>query len=165
MTTRIVLVSTLVISLLAVAEVLRRETLEPRQTVWFLLLFTLLFLVRVAGQVYVAVRRPGWLPPMSEWNLVPYRYLLPIQLLFLSVMAVIVVGLAREEGVLAERHPSFGGFLIGLAIVYAGAMVVRYAVRMRRRREARWFGGAIPIVFHVVVAAFLFTWGTYHVHD
>ena len=28
------------------------------------------------------------------------------------------------------------------------AMVVRYAVRMRRRPGERWFGGAIPIVFH-----------------
>ena len=42
-------------------------------------------------------------------------------------------------------------------------MVVRYGVRMRRRPEARWFGGAVPIVFHLVLAAFLFTWGRYNV--
>ena len=41
-------------------------------------------------------------------------------------------------------------------------MAARYVVRMTRRPEARWFGGAIPIVFHLVLAAFLLTWGLYH---
>ena len=43
----------------------------------------------------------------------------------------------------------------------AGSMLVRFAVRMGRRPAERWFGGAIPIVFHVVLAAFVFTFGTY----
>ena len=51
---------------------------------------------------------------------------------------------------------------IGFSLVYAGSMVVRYAVRMRRRPGERWFGGAIPIVFHVVLAAFVFTYGVFH---
>jgi hypothetical protein len=42
-------------------------------------------------------------------------------------------------------------------------MAVRYAVRMYRRPGERWFGGAIPIVFHFVLAAFLFAWGKYNV--
>ena len=56
-----------------------------------------------------------------------------------------------------------GCLLIGFSAVYAGSMVVRYGVRMRRRPEERWFGGAIPIAFHLVLAAFLFTWGRYNV--
>ena len=47
--------------------------------------------------------------------------------------------------------------------MYAGAMAVRYVVRMYRRPSERWFGGAIPIVFHFVLAGFLFTWGKYNV--
>jgi hypothetical protein len=100
---------------------------------------------------------------MQQWNLMPYRLLVPIQLLFLAVMASIVVGLAREDGRLAEQSVAFGRFLVGLSLAYAATMAVRYAVRMRRRPTERWFGGAIPIVFHVVLAAFLFTWGWYHV--
>jgi uncharacterized protein len=41
-------------------------------------------------------------------------------------------------------------------------MAVRYAVRMARRPGERWFGGAIPIVFHCVLAAWLFVFGSFH---
>jgi hypothetical protein len=88
--------------------------------------------------------------------------LLPIQLVFVAVMVAIPGLLARGEGAVAEPHRPFGAFLIGLSALYAGSMVVRYAVRMRRRPEERWFGGAIPIVFHLVLAAFVFTWGSYN---
>jgi uncharacterized protein len=47
--------------------------------------------------------------------------------------------------------------------VYAGAMVVRYVVRMARQPHQRWLGGTIPIIFHTVVAAFQWTFGMYHV--
>lgn len=164
MVTRIALVSTLALTLLAVADVLRRGELDPETTARYLLLFSLLFVLRVAGQIVVALRAPAWLPPMTQWNLMPYRLLLPIQFVFVAVLAAIVAGFARGEGLLAERHPSFGWFLIGLSAVYAGSMVVRYAVRMYRRPGERWFGGTIPIVFHVVLAAFLLTWGSHHVH-
>jgi hypothetical protein len=33
---------------------------------------------------------------------------------------------------------------------------------MQRRPEQRWSGGAIPIVFHFVLAAFVYTLGSYH---
>ena len=36
-------------------------------------------------------------------------------------------------------------------------------VRMARRPDQRWLGGTIPIVFHTVVAAFQWMFGTYHV--
>jgi hypothetical protein len=44
------------------------------------------------------------------------------------------------------------------------AMIVRYIVRMIERPDQRWFGGTIPIIFHCVVAAFLWTFGEYHVN-
>ena len=47
--------------------------------------------------------------------------------------------------------------------LYFGGMVLRYVIWMWRRPDQRWFGGTIPIIFHCVVAAFLFTFGTYHV--
>jgi hypothetical protein len=42
-------------------------------------------------------------------------------------------------------------------------MIVRYVIRMTRRPDQRWLGGTIPIVFHCVVAAFQWTFGTFHV--
>jgi uncharacterized protein len=135
---------------------------DPEVAGAYLALFTALFAVRVAGQLVVLRAAPSWLPPMDRWNLVPYRLLLPIQLAFLAVMGGISAGLLADSGFLAEPHRGFGLFAIGVSLVYAGSMVIRYAVRMRRRPEERWFGGAIPIVFHVVLAAFVFTYGVFH---
>ena len=137
--------------------------LTAGETATYLLLFSVLFLLRVAGQVLVVLRAPSWLPPMHQWHLMPYRLLLPIQLGFILVMALIEVGLATAIGPFVNREPGLGRFLIGFSFVYAGAMLLRYAVRMYRQPRERWFGGAIPIVFHFVLAAFLFTWGKYHV--
>ena len=163
MLAKVVLVATLAVTAIAVADVLRRDELSPRTTAAFLALFSALFLLRVVGQMIVVLRAPRWLPPSEQWHLMPYRLLLPIQLAFLAAMAALVAGLATEQGLLAERHAAFGWSLVGLSVAYAASMAVRYAVRMRRRPGERWFGGAIPIVFHVVLAAFLLTWGRYHV--
>lgn len=100
---------------------------------------------------------------MHQWHLMPYRLLLPIQIGFIALMVVIIVNLVRGSGPFAGANPAFGRFLIGFSLVYAGVMALRYVVRMYRRPGERWFGGAIPIVFHFVLAAFLFTWGKYNV--
>ncbi len=31
--------------------------------------------------------------------------------------------------------------------------------------EMRWYGGTIPIFFHFVLAAFLYTWGNFHARE
>jgi hypothetical protein len=149
----------------AVLDVGRRGGLEAREAGVYLVLFSVLFLLRVAAQIVVVLRAPAWLPPISgeKWNLVPYRILLPIQLVFLIIMGAIDVGLLREQEPFVVRHVLFGRVLIVASCVYAGVMAVRYVVRMARQPAERWFGGAIPIVFHMVLAAFLFTWGRYHV--
>ena len=128
----------------------------------FLWLFLALFFLRVAGQILVVLRAPRWLPPMRQWNLMPYRFLLPVQTVLLGVMAWIGYDLSRGRGVFADATPAAGRALVWLSYVYAGGMAARYAVRMARQPSERWFGGAIPIVFHVVLAAFLFTLGTFH---
>jgi hypothetical protein len=161
--TKLALVATLVVTAALTSDVVRRTALGPRGTVAYLLIFSVLFLLRVIGQVLVVLRAPSWLPPMHQWHLMPYRLLLPIQIGFLALMALIEISILRGWGPLAESRPTFGRFLIGLSLVYAGVMAVRYVVRMYRRPAERWFGGAIPIVFHFVLAAFLFTWGKYNV--
>jgi hypothetical protein len=161
--TKIALVATLCITAAITLDVVRHTELGPRETAGYLLILSVLFLLRVAGQVLVVLRAPSWLPPMGQWHLMPYRLLLPIQIGFLALMALIEIALFRGWGSLAEPEPAFGRLLIGFSFVYAGAMAVRYVVRMYRRPGERWFGGTIPIVFHFVLAAFLFTWGKYHV--
>jgi hypothetical protein len=161
--TNVILLATLAVTVLAVGDVMRRGRLGAHETGVFLVLFTLLFVVRVVGQIVVLRRAPAWLPPMEKWNLVPYRILLPSQIAILAFMTVVDFGFLHSRPLVAERHAAFGTGLISASVLYAGIMAVRYVVRMTRQPAERWFGGAIPIVFHMVLAAFLFTWGRYHV--
>jgi hypothetical protein len=98
---------------------------------------------------------------MERWNLVPYRILLPIQVALLALMSVIALDVARGSGAFAGPDATLGAVLVPLSYAYWAAMTGRYAWRMTRRHDQRWFGGAIPIVFHCVLAAFLFVYGAY----
>ena len=118
-----------------------------------------LFFARVLGQIVAATIAPPWLPPMRRWysGLMPYRYLLPTQIVFLVVMAVTTLSIARRSAPLGTAAPGVGTWIIWASYAYALAMVVRsvrYASTPPERR-----GVLIPIVFHFVLAAFLFTYG------
>jgi len=136
---------------------------DPQVVGAVLAALTILFALRVAGQLLVRTRGPRFLPPTEEWNLMPYRFLLPIQITFLVAMTLVSVDLLRGSS--AGAAPALGRAAIVFAAVYAAAMVVRYAVRMSRRPGERWFGGTIPIVFHLVLAAFVFVLGGFYAWD
>lgn len=163
--TELALVVTLALTAGAVVSFAFQEPAAPldaRVTGGFLWLFLGLFLLRVAGQVLVARRAPAWLPPMAQWHQVPYGVLLPAQLVLLVLMGWIAVDLSRGDGFFARPRPGIGQALVWLSYGYAAVMAVRYGIRMRRQPDQRWAGGAIPIVFHFVLAAFAFTLGSYH---
>jgi hypothetical protein len=134
---------------------------SPAEIAPVLWLLTFLFVLRVAGQVLVAIRPRKWLPPMVQWNLVPYPILLPIQLVFIVVMVGIDSSFTSRTGIAAARNPDLGGFLIAFSAIYALAMMIRYMLRMRRP-DQRWFGGTIPIVFHFVLALYLYVLGSFY---
>ena len=136
-------------------------TSDPQLHAVAMAVLLVLFVLRVIGQIVVALAQPRWLPHMREWysGLLPYPVLLPIQVVFIVVMGRMTVDVARGTGWAAPR-PELGTTLIALSFVYAGAMVVRFIVWLRRPPERRraW----IPIIFHVVLAAFLFVFGHWH---
>jgi len=164
--TKIALVAVLATTAGALAAVVQLQlggALQADELAPIFWLLTALFAVRVAGQVLVALRSPSWLPPMDHWNLVPYRVLLPVQLVILGVMTWIDASFSATADPPVDRSQAFGWLLVAFSAVYAGAMIVRYIVRMRRRPETRWFGGTIPIVFHLVLATYLYALGSFHV--
>jgi len=111
----------------------------------------------VAGQIVVVLRQPRWLPPMKDWysGLMPYRYLLPSQIAIIVLMIAMIRQVA--SGVPSNRNLAMG--LLGFATMYAIAMIVRFFVLRTRHPEYRWYeGGMIPILFHWVLAGFLFTY-------
>lgn len=162
--TRAVLVATLLVTAGALGAFLaaRPRPLTSERCAPWLWLFSGLFLLRVAGQVLVRLRAPRWLPPTGQWNLTPYRLLLPTQAAILGLLAWINLDFAHGHGFWAVRRAGLGIGAIVFALAYALAMAVRYGVRMTRRPDQRWFGGAIPIFFHWVLAAYLWVFGSYH---
>jgi hypothetical protein len=119
-----------------------------------------LFLGRVVGQILAATTAPSWLPPMARWysGLMPYRYLLPTQIVFLVLMTAMTIGVARHTSPFGTLSAGTGVWIVWASYLYALGMVVRsirYALASPERR-----GVLIPIVFHFVLASFLFTYGS-----
>jgi hypothetical protein len=135
--------------------------MDPVNYAFFLWLFTILLVLRVAGQIAVVLFAPRWLPPMEQWQsgLLPYPVLLAGQACVLTVMVWISADFGRGGGVFVRSMPHAGRAALWFSYVYFAGMVVRYIARMTRRPDQRWLGGTIPIIFHSVVAAFLWTFG------
>ena len=82
--TRVILVAVLAIAVAVRFTWASPET--PADVAPILWLFTFLFVLRVLGQVLIAIRSQHWLPPMEQWNFIPYPVLLPIQIVFGAVL-------------------------------------------------------------------------------
>jgi len=163
--TRLALLATLAVTGVAIAVFVTERSstaLAPGFAAPFLWLLSSLFLLRVLGQLLVRRRRPAWLPPTEEWNLSPYQLLLPAQVAILAVMAWVNIAFSLGHGPPVDARPRLGEGVLVFAYVYAGAMAVRYVIRMSRQPDQRWFGGTIPIVFHWVLAAYLYVFGWFH---
>jgi hypothetical protein len=121
-------------------------------TALILITLTALFGARVIGQALVAFFGVTWLPPMEAWysGLLPYPILLPLQVLILVAQSVIDHDVWRGRGFFARPRPRGGRRLQWLAAAYAAAMLIRLAVTGSH---------PIPIAFHWVLAAYLFTLG------
>src|SRR5262249_39068835 len=86
-------------------QVSRAPALAP-----WLWLFTVLLSGRVAGQLLVWTRAPGWLPPMAQWQsgLLPYPVLLAGQAVVLWLMVWIALDFSRDAGVFVQPLPRLG---------------------------------------------------------
>jgi hypothetical protein len=106
----------------------------------------------VIGQALVAFLGVTWLPPMDAWytGLLPYPILLPIQVLILVAEGVIDRDVWRGHGFFARPRPRGGRRLQWVGGAYAAAMLIRLAVTGSH---------PIPVAFHWILAAYLFTLG------
>ncbi|MDH3444421.1 MAG: hypothetical protein OEN50_10890 [Deltaproteobacteria bacterium] len=129
-----------------------------------LALLTLLFLLRVLGQALVVYAAVGWLPASEHWfsGIIPYPFLLAIQIVMLAGMIKISADIWRAEGYFAAPQPNWPRLLTGISALYAGSMAGRYILTMILHPDMRWLGGTIPIFFHFVLAGFIFMLGRYH---
>lgn len=113
------------------------------------------FACRVAGQAIVVLVSPPFLPPMEEW----YSGLLPYPILLSSQIAILIFQFEQSRelwmgrGPLTRKRRALGVFLQWFSAVYALAMVARLFLTT---------GDRIPIVFHWVLAGYLYVLSRYH---
>ena len=121
-----------------------------------------LFVARVVGQILAATVRPRWLPQMARWysGVMPYRYLLPSQLLIIALMLAMIAGVSDASGTFGQRRGAVGVATAWASYLYTGGMVWRAVRRALQPVERR--GVVIPIVFHFVLAGFLFVFASWH---
>lgn len=115
------------------------------------------FFARVIGQVQVWLLQPEWLPPMYAWysGLVPYPILLPLQIVLLMFMTVVVSDHVRGAGFFLPERRGLRFGLRAFALLYALAMAIRLAVAMLEPPHDLLASGVIPVVFHWVLATFV----------
>ena len=137
----------------------RARRLAP--ILWILLS---VFILRVIGQMFVAMGCRGFLPPMDQWysGLVPYPWLVVCQIIIIILYGKVCLNFSQGKGFFATPHRGLGKGLLIFGSLYFGVMVIRYILRMTFHPEARWFGGTIPIFLHCVLAAFLLIVGNFH---
>lgn len=131
------------------------------------ILTTLLFLfsLRVLGQIVVACFHPIFLPPMREWmsGLISYQILLPAQILIIVVFAKFCGDFWRASGLTYAIPSRLANFLHGFGRLYLVLSILRYPVQMVLVPEAKWIGGCIPIIFHIVLASFILVYARYQI--
>ena len=104
---------------------------------------------------------------MEEWysGLIPYPWLLGSQILILAIQTWISRDLWHESGFFARRFSVFGTWLRRFSYLYFAVMLLRYVMTMVAFPDRRWFGGTIPIIFHCVLAAYVFVWSRHHTQE
>ena len=115
------------------------------------------FAARVFGQLLVAAFGVGFLPPMDAWysGLIPYPVLLTCQLIIVALQLEISRELWVGHGPASIPRPVLGRVLAWASLIYFLTMAARYLITSVILPEAGRFGDTIPIVFHWVLAAYL----------
>ena len=115
------------------------------------------FAARVFGQLLVAAFGVGFLPPMDAWysGLIPNPVLLANQLIIVALQLQISRELWVGRGAASVPRPVLGRALAWASLVYFLTMAARYLITSVILPEAGRFGDTIPIVFHWVLAAYL----------
>jgi hypothetical protein len=116
-----------------------------------------LFLLRVLGQAEVLLLAPQWLPPMEAWysGLLSYPILLPVQIMLLMAMSVVAMQETQLVRARLRRPRRWHAAARRFGYLYFLAMLVRLVIQSWRGAEDLLAAGAIPIVFHWVLALFL----------
>jgi uncharacterized protein len=124
----------------------------------------LLFCFRVSAQLTQYFFSVSFLPPFESWHsgTLSYPILVGFQVLIIALFITTCIRITNGS---INLNYYKGKKLFSLGLIYAFLMVARYILRMSIFPAERWFGGAIPIFFHIVLASFIITAGRFHVRN
>jgi hypothetical protein len=122
---------------------------------------TVLFLLRVVGQLEVLLVAPSWLPPMNDWysGLIPYPILAPVQIAILMLMSALVMGEMQTRRLASSGSVSWMPWVRRFAVAYFVAMMLRLMLQFLGGADNVIDAGGIPVAFHWVLALFLLVLG------
>lgn len=129
----------------------------------FLWAFSLLFLIRIVGQLIQQVDSVLWLPPLAAWqgSSLPYAILLPAQLI---IWAAMICTSHRHASGRVKRSRTRGKWLLLLGGLYFLSMTTRLVVGIAGLSTIPWFQKSIPAFFHLVLAAFILSIAAFHMN-
>jgi len=133
------------------------RSLTDRKYFFLLSSLLVLFCLRVAGQLLVALYQVPFLPPMQEWQsgLLPYPVLVACQFSIIALFSKICSDFYKGNGFFYEPKTFLAEPLLNCAKVYLVANAARLLIWTMMFKHHIWFTGMIPICFHFVLASFL----------
>jgi len=123
-----------------------------------------LFCLRVAGQLLVAICPVPFLPPMQEWQsgLLPYSVLVTCQFLIITVFAKVCHDFYNQNGFFYVPNAALAEPLMNFGKAYFVLNSARFLIWTVVLKHYIGFSGTIPIFFHFVLASFLILVADYH---
>jgi hypothetical protein len=131
-----------------------------RVTAIALFVLLLLFVGRVAAQLWQYFWPTDALPPFSQWQsgALPYAVLVPAQLAIIAGSLWVILAIARGK---LGRQRRTGTTLIVLGAVYFGFMVFRLVAGLTFLKDSPFFAAPLPTAFHYVLASMLIIVGAH----
>jgi uncharacterized protein len=124
---------------------------------------SLLFFLRVIGQLIQHFNPVLWLPRLEVWqgSSLPYGFLLSSQLIILTVMIRIT---HQHASGCVQKNPSKGRWLLAIGILYLVGMTGRLLIGFTNLSMHPWFHKFLPAFFHLVLATFVLLLAAFHMN-
>lgn len=124
---------------------------------------SLLFFLRVIGQLIQQFNSVAWLPQLEAWqgSSLPYGFLLSSQLIILAVMLRVT---RQHASACVQKNSSKGKWLLAFGVLYFAGMTGRLLIGITNLSMHPWFHKFIPAFFHLVLAIFVLLLAAYHLN-
>jgi hypothetical protein len=124
---------------------------------------SILFSLRVIGQLIQYFNAVEWLPKLEVWqgSSLPYGVLFTSQLVILTVM--IYISRQHTSG-RVEKNTDKGKWLLAIGTIYFIGMTVRLLIGLASLSANPWFHKPLPAIFHLVLASFVLLLAAFHMN-